>query len=46
MPNILQIIEKWQGNGRTSHSAINLGESVLRSSKFLVLREKQNGGLS
>ena len=26
----VQIIEKWQGNGRTSCGAINLGEAVLR----------------
>ena len=26
----VQIIEKWQGNGRTSRGAINLGEAVLR----------------
>ena len=25
-----QIMEKWQGNGRTSHYAIDLGEAVLR----------------
>ena len=25
----VQIIEKWQGNGRTSHGAIDLGEAVL-----------------
>ena len=26
----VQIIEKWQGNGRTSRDAIDLGEAVLR----------------
>ena len=26
----VQIIEKWQGNGRTSHGAVDLGEAVLR----------------
>ena len=26
----VQIIEKWQGNGRTSHGASELGEAVLR----------------
>ena len=26
----VQIIEKWQGSGRTSHGAVNLGEAVLR----------------
>ena len=26
----VQIIEKWQGNGRTSHGAIDLGEAILR----------------
>ena len=27
--NSVQIIEKWQGNGRTSREAINLSEAVL-----------------
>ena len=26
----VQIIEKWQGSGRTSHGAIDLGEAILR----------------
>ena len=26
----VQIIEKWQGNGRASRGAIDLGEAVLR----------------
>ena len=26
----VQIIEKWQGNGRTSHGAVDLGQAVLR----------------
>ena len=36
----VQIIEKWQGNGRTSHGAIGLLK------QFLGGREKQSGCLS
>ena len=36
----VQIIEKWQGNGRTSRCAIDFGE------EFLGGTEKQNGCFS
>ena len=29
----VQIIEKWQGNGRTCHDVINLGEAAFKRNK-------------
>ena len=36
----VQIIEKWQGNGRTSSGAINLSEAVLRRKRETELMLK------
>ena len=46
----VQIIEKWQGNGRTSRGAIDLGEAVLRrkreTERVLKLRTVYPYGLN
>ena len=45
-----QIIEKWQGNGRTSRGAINIGQAVLRrkreTERMLKLRTAYPYGLN